>query len=286
MAGDLISILESRMKEFSKNQKLIAKYVMENYDKAAYMTASKLGELVGVSESTVVRFAAELGYDGYKGLQRSLQTVIRTKLTANQRVAVTNKRIGDNEIPDRVLTADMEQIRNTLDTLDKDAFYRAVDRIIAARTIYIMGVRTSASLADFLSSCLNIVFDNIKLVRTTSGSEVFESLFPMRKEDVLIAISFPRYSSRIINAVEYANAVGAGVIAITDNGGSPLASRASEALLTQSDMMSYTNSLVAAMSVINAIVVAIGKKRQTEITDRFDKLEKIWDEYDVYAKDK
>ena len=286
MANDLIQKIEKKMPEFSKGQKLIARYLIEQYDKAAYMTAARLGALVGVSESTVVRFAIELGFDGYPELQKSLQEIIRSRLTYNQRIAVTNTRIGDGDLLDKVLLSDADKIRSTMDAISREDFYRAVDRIIGARRIFIMGVRASASLAEFLSYSLNLVFDNIRLVRTTSGSEVFESLFPMTKEDVLIAISFPRYSSRIVNAVEYAKQLGAGVIALTDNVNSPIAEHASEVLVAQSDMASYIDSLVAPLSVINALTVAIGRKKQAEIAERFDRLETLWDKYDVDAKNK
>jgi len=286
MDRDVLSVISAKSASFSKGQKLIAKYLIESYDKAAYMTAARLGNLVGVSESTVVRFAIELGFDGYPQLQKSLQEIIRTRLTYNQRVAVTNTRIGDADILEKVLLSDAEKIKNTLELINKEDFHRAVDRIINARNIFIMGVRSSAALADFLSYSLNLVFDNIRLVRTTSGSEVFESLFPMTKDDVLIAISFPRYSSRIVNAVEYAHQLGANVIALTDNYKSPIAAHASEVLVAQSDMASYIDSLAAPLSIINAITVAIGKKKQAEIEERFDKLETLWEEFDVYAKTK
>lgn len=286
MANDLIQKLGKQMPEFSKGQKLIARYLIEHYDKAAYMTAARLGALVGVSESTVVRFAIELGFEGYPELQKSLQEIIRSRLTYNQRIAVTNSRIGDGDLLGKVLLSDADKIRSTMDAISREDFSRAVDRIIGARRIFVMGVRASASLAEFLSYSLNLVFDNIRLVRTTSGSEVFESLFPMTKEDALIAISFPRYSSRIVNAVEHAEQLGAGVIALTDNVNSPIAEHATEVLVAQSDMASYIDSLVAPLSVINALIVAIGRKKQAEISERFDRLEGLWDKYDVYAKNK
>ena len=286
MTGDLIRLLEERFPEFSKGQKLIARYLIGNYDKAAYMTAARLGSLVGVSESTVVRFAIELGFEGYPEMQKSLQEIIRSRLTYNQRIEVTNNRLGDGDILEKVLLSDADKIRVTLESVSREDFYRAIERIVSAQKIYIMGVRASAALADFLSYGLNLVFDNIRLVKTTSGSEVFESLFPMTKEDVLIAISFPRYSSRLVNAVDYAHELGADVIAITDNASSPIARHANELLVAQSDMASYIDSLTAPLSLINALIVGIGKKKQAEIADRFDKLERLWDEYDVYAKNK
>ena len=284
MNDNLISLLESRMSSFSKGQKLIANFLITNYDKAAYMTASKLGVLVGVSESTVVRFAIELGFDGYPELQRSLQELIRTKLTFNQRIEVTNKRIGNGDLLEKVLLSDVDKIKNTLETISREDFERAVQKIIGAKHIYILGVRSSASLANFLFFNLNLIFDNVRFVQTTSGSEIFEHILPMTDEDVMIAISFPRYTSRIINAVDYATEVGADVVAITDNKNSPIAVKATEVLIAQSDMASYVDSLTAPMSVLNALIVAISRKKQTEINERFDKLERIWEEYDVYAK--
>ena len=282
--GDLILTIEEKMHTFSKGQRLIAKYLIDNYDKAAYMTASKLGSLVGVSESTVVRFAIELGFEGYPELQKALQDVIRTRLTHNQRIAVTNTRIGEGSILDKVLLSDAEKIKTTLESINREDFDRAVDRIIGARKIYIMGVRSSAALASFLSYSLNLVFDNIRLITSTSRTEVFENLFPMTNEDVLIAIGFPRYSTRLINAVEYATGIGAGVIALTDNTASPIARGASEVLVAHNDIASYIESLVAPLSVVNALTVAIGKKKQAELKERFDKLETLWEKFDVYQK--
>ncbi len=284
MNDNLISLLENRMSTFSKGQKLIANFLITNYDKAAYMTASKLGVLVGVSESTVVRFAIELGFEGYPELQRSLQELIRTKLTFNQRIEVTNKRIGNGDLLEKVLLSDVEKIRTTLENISRSDFESAVEKIICAKHIYILGVRSSASLANFLFFNLNLIFDNVRFVQTTSGSEIFEHILPMDKEDVMIAISFPRYTSRIINAVDYAREVGASVVAITDNNNSPIATKATEVLIAQSDMASFVDSLTAPMSVLNALIVAISRKKQAEINLRFDKLERIWEEYDVYAK--
>ena len=284
MTENLITLLEARMSSFSKGQKLIANFLIHNYDKAAYMTASKLGVLVGVSESTVVRFAIELGYDGYPELQRSLQELIRTKLTFNQRIEVTNKRIGNGDLLEKMLLSDVEKIKTTLETISREDFERAVDKIINAKAIYILGARSSASLSTFLFFNLNLIFDNVRYVQTTSGSEIFEHILPIGEGDVMIAISFPRYTSRIINAVDYAREVGANVVAITDNKNSPIATKATEVLIAQSDMASYVDSLTAPMSVLNALIVAISRKRQNEINARFDKLERIWEEYDVYAK--
>lgn len=284
MKQNLITMIENGMPRFSKGQKRIAAYILEHYDKAAYMTASKLGVLVGVSESTVVRFAIELGFDGYPDMQRSLQEHIRMKLTAVQRVDVTNDLIGDGDVLDKVLISDAEKIRRTLEEIDRKHFEDAVDHIINAKRIYIIGVRSSSALAGFLNFNLQMIFNNLKFVQTTSGSEMFEQIMDISRDDVLIAISFPRYSSRIINAVGYAHSAEADVIAITDSEQSPIAAQADQLLLAKSDMVSFVDSLVAPLAIINAIIVAVARKKPDEVHERLEKLEKIWDEYEVYAK--
>ncbi len=277
-------MIKTRMPEFSKGQKQIANYILAHYEKAAYMTASKLGGLVGVSESTVVRFALELGFDGYPELQRSLQDLIRTKLTSFQRIEVANNLIGDGDMLEKVLNSDAERIRHTLDMIDRDVFNSAIDQILAARNIYIIGVRSSASLASFLSQHFQMIFDNVRFVQTTSGSEMFERILRVGKGDVMIGISFPRYSKRTINALEYARENGANVIAITDSALSPIAQYADELLTAQSDMVSFVDSLVAPLSLINAMIAAVSMRKQEELDVLFRRLETIWDEYDVYDK--
>lgn len=272
------------MPTFSKGQKQIARFIIDHYDKAAYMTASKMGAEVGISESTVVRFVMELGYEGYAEFQKSLQEIIRTKLTAFQRVEVTNSRMGDGDILKNVLMSDIDKIRRTLEYIDPISFNNAVDRIVTARNIYIIGVRSSSSLAGFLNYNFRMMFDNVKFVQTTSGSEMFEQIMNIGKDDVMIAISFPRYSKRIIHAVEYARGTGADVISLTDSPESPIALHASYLLVAQSDMVSFVDSLVAPLSVINALIVAVSRKRQDEFAERLKKLEVIWDKYDVYDK--
>ncbi len=284
MKRDLLKMIEEKMPTFSKGQKAIANYILEHYEKAAYLTASKLGALVNVSESTVVRFAIELGFEGYPELQRSLQEIIRTKLTSLQRIEVANDLIGDGDLLTKVLMSDVEKIRHTLENIDGDAFNEAVDKIIGARTIYIMGVRSSSMLAGFLDYSFRLMFDNIKFIQTTSGSELFEQIMQIGKDDVMIAISFPRYSKRIINAVDFARSAGANVISITDSEFSPIAENANQLLVAQSDMASFVDSLAAPLSVIDAIVVAVSRKKQDELAERFSRLEKIWDEYEVYDK--
>ena len=284
MKRNLLKLIEEKMPTFSKGQKRIANYVIENYDKAAYMTASRLGTIVDVSESTVVRFADELGFDGYPEFQHSLREIVRTKLTSFQRIEVANNIIGDGDILTKVLTLDADKIRHTLDGVDRDAFNATVDKLIGAKNIYIMGIRSSSYLAGFLNYNLRMIFDNVRLVSTTSGSEMFEELMNIGEDDVMIAISFPRYSKRIINAVDFAKSAGCDVTAITDSTLSPIASAADHVLIAQTDMVSFVDSLAAPMSIINAIVVAVAKKKQEELEVRLRMLEEIWDEYDVYDK--
>ena len=281
---DLLTQIEQRMPKFSKGQKQIAAYILAHYDKAAYMTAAKLGALVGVSESTVVRFALELGLDGYPELQHSLQELIRTRLTALQRIEITNDRIGDADLLEKVLVSDIDKIKRTLEEIDRTSFNSAVDALIGAKMIYIIGMRSASTLANFLYFYLNLIFPHVRLVRTTSGSEIFEQILRISEEDAIVGISFPRYSKRIINAMEYAKSQGAHVIALTDSASSPIAAHADDVLLAKSDMASFVDSLVAPLSIINALIVAIGKKKQDEVAATFEKLENIWDEYEVYEK--
>ena len=284
MKRDLLSIIEEHSKDFSKGQRRIAQYITENYDKAAYMTASKLGAIVDVSESTVVRFANELGFDGYPELQRAMQGFVRTKLTSFQRVEVTNKLIGDRDVLEKTLSSDVEKIKHTYEQIDRKSFADAVDAIAGAKRIYIIGMRSSANLAGFLNYNLRMIFDDVRFVQTSSGGEIFEQLLQIGEGDVLVAISFPRYSKRIINAVEFAKRSGSSVIVLTDTPQSPIAPMADQLLLAQSDMASFVDSLVAPLSIINAIIVALARKKQDELTERLRRLEQIWDEYDVYDK--
>ena len=286
MKHNLLKEIKDRMPTFSKGQKLISVYVLENYDKAAYMTASRLGAIVNVSESTVVRFAIELGFEGYPEFQQCLQEIVRNKLTSFQRIEVTNNLIGDGDVLTKVLTADSDKIKRTLDEIDREAFDRAIDSIVSARRIYVVGARSSASLAGFLGHNLGMIFDEVKVIQPSSGSEMFEQIMNIGEGDVMIAISFPRYSKKIINAVDFAKHSGAGVIAITDSEMSPIAPQANQILLARSDMASFVDSLVAPLSIINAIVVAVSRKKQDELTVRLRRLEEIWDEYDVYDKNR
>ncbi|MCB6364727.1 MurR/RpiR family transcriptional regulator [Intestinibacillus massiliensis] len=282
--NDLMAKIQNNLSDFSKGQRLIARYIIEHYDKAAFMTASRLGVTVGVSESTVVRFATELGYDGYPHLQKALQEMIRNKLTAVQRMEVTNDRMGNRDVLQTVLNADVEKIRMTLDELDRDAFHGAVEAILKARRIYILGVRSSSALAGFLGFYFNLLFDQVRLVDTAGVSETFEQILRISGDDVLIGISFPRYSKRTLSAMKYAKDCGARVVALTDSRLSPLTRFADHTLIAKSDMASFVDSLVAPLSVINALIVAVGMGKQMEIEGTFNKLESIWDEYQVYEK--
>lgn len=282
--GDLLKNIKEGMPSFSKGQKLIATYILEHYDKAAYYTASKLGAIVGVSESTVVRFANELGYEGYPELQRALKKLIRSRLTSFQRMEITNSLIGEHDVLAKVLASDIEKIRLTAAEIDNESFSAAVQNIVAAKNIYILGMRSSSTLAGFLNYSLRMIFDNVRLVQTTSGSEMFEQIMQIGEGDVMIAISFPRYSSRIINAVEYAKGRGADVIALTDSKFSPIAAEADQCLIAYSDMASFMDSLVAPLSIINALVVAVAREREADVSERLRILEEVWDRYDVYDK--
>jgi len=281
---DLIKKIQDSMPELSKGQKLIANFIINHYEKAAFMTAAKLGETVGVSESTVVRFAIELGYDGYPILQKVLQELIKSKLTSVQRIQVSSNRISEDNILKSVLQSDLEKLKLTLEEIDQNSFNNIVESILNAKKIYILGVRSSAPLAGFLGFYFNLIFDNVRLVHTTSVSEMFEQILKVSPGDVVIGISFPRYSKRTIKAMQFVKSQGATCIAITDSHESPLAAFADHAIIARSDMASFVDSLVAPLSVINALIVAIGMRKKTELYQTFEKLEKIWDEYQVYEK--
>ncbi len=282
--NDLMGKLQGSLAKFSKGQKQIARYIMEHYDKAAFMTASRLGQTVGVSESTVVRFATELGYDGYPHLQRALQEMVRNKLTSVQRMEVMGDRIGGRDILQSVLATDVDKIRMTMDEVDRDAFQGAVGAILRARRIYILGVRSSGALAYFLGFYFSLLFDNVRMLQMSGVSEIFEQLMHVGPEDVFIGISFPRYSKRTLTAMKYSKDHGAQVVALTDSLLSPLAGCADHVLVAKSDMQSFVDSLVAPLSVLNALIVAVGVGKKQEIEQTFERLEHIWDEYEVYEK--
>lgn len=284
MPKDLLGRIAENMDEYSKGQKLIAKYLINHYDKAAFMTASRLGMTVGVSESTVVRFASEVGFEGYPQLQKTLQELIRNRLTAVQRMEVTNEQIGNADVLDKVLTLDIEKIRRTLEETSREDFDKATRCISEAKNIFILGVRSSASLASFMGFYFNHIFPSVRVINTTSASEMYEQIMRIGPDDVFIGISFPRYSQRTVRAARYAKDNGAKVVAITDSHGSPLAEHADHLLMARSDMASFVDSLVAPLSLINALIVAVGLQNRDQIARTYQTLEHIWDEYNVYEK--
>lgn len=282
--NDIISRIKTSYTSLSKGHRKIANYILEHYDKAAFMTAARLSEVVGISESTVVRFATELGFEGYTYFQKELQKIIRNKLTAVQRMEVASDQIGEQDVLDTVMNSDLDKIKQTLEELDKKVFAQSVETIINANKIYILGVRSSSALASFLGFYFNLLFDNVRLVHTTSASEMFEQILRTGPGDVVIGISFPRYSQRTVKALQYAKKCGSKVIAITDNISSPITEYADSSLIAKSDMASFVDSLVAPLSLINALIVAIAMLKKDEVFNAFNNLEHIWEEYNVYEK--
>jgi DNA-binding MurR/RpiR family transcriptional regulator len=284
-ANELLNKIDKNYEQMSKGQKLLADYILKNYDKAVFLTAAKLGKVVGVSESTVVRFATQLGYQGYPGFQKALEELVRNKLNSIQRMEVTYGRISQSEILASVLQSDIEKIKLTLANMDQNAFELAVDTILNAKRIYVVGIRSCAPLANFLSFYLNLIFANVTSVHTNSSSEIFEQLIRIGAEDVIIGISFPRYSMRTLKALEFASNRKAKVITLTDSVHSPMTLYSSCNLIARSDMASIVDSLVAPLSVVNALVVALCMKKQKDVIATLETLEQIWDEYQVYSSD-
>lgn len=284
MDKDILTLIEEASPRFSKGQRSIAKYILENYEKAAFMTASRLGEVVDVSESTVVRFAAELGYEGYPEMRRALQDMIRNCLTSVQRIQVAKELMESQDILSLVLSSDIEEIRLTMEETNREDFNKAVDTIVKADNIYIFGLRSSSALANFMGFYYNLLFENVHVINGSSASEVFEQILRVSKGDVFIALSFPRYSRRTIKAMRYAHEMGASVIGITDAPTSPIAKLADIALFARSDMISFLDTLVAPLSLVNALIVATSAKAKGDLYSNFEKLERIWDENEVYEK--
>ena len=277
---DMIERLNHSGRKLSKGHRRIAQYIVEHYDKAVFMTASRLGESVGVSESTVVRFAAVLGYEGYPQLQRALQELVSHRLTAVQRFEMSSE-IDPNAVLRTVLKSDMQNIRATVEELDNHAFEEGVKRILNAKEIYVIGLRSAAPLAQFLGYYLNYIFDRVHLV-SSAATDVFEEIARISEADVVIGISFPRYSTRTVKAMRFARSCGAQVISITDGPMSPLHEVSDVCLNACTDMASFVDSLAAPMSVINALVVSLGLHRKEELRRHFKQLEAIWAANDVY----
>ncbi len=282
MEKDILALLANGNSGFSKGQKRIAQYILDNYDKAAFMTAGRLGETVGVSESTVVRFAAELGYDGYPSMRKALQEMIRSRLTSVQRIEVARQTLNTDNLIRSVISADAETLEMTLSECDRDSFDAAVEAIISAKRVYIVGMRSSACLANFLGFYFNILLENVFIIHDTAVSEVYEQMMRISEGDVFIGISYPRYSSRTLRAMRFAKSTGASVIGITDADSSPFVGVADMLLYAKSNMVSFLDSLVAPLSLINALIVSVGAKLDTDIESTFNRLESIWKDYEVY----
>lgn len=284
MKDDILAILEEKEPTFSKGQRRISQYIVESYDKAAFMTASKLGKTVGVSESTVVRFAVELGYDGYPQMQKAMQEMVMNRLTSVQRMEIANDRIGREDVLTKVLQADTDKIRQTCETISREHFNSAVEALVRARRIYVMGVRSTATLAQFSGYYLNYMFDNVQVLTSSAPGEMFERLVGVTAEDTVLAFSFPRYSSATVKAAQYCRNLGASVVGVTNSSLSPLAQHCDHVLVAKSDMVSLVDSLVAPLSVVNALLVALASAREREMEKNFGILERVWEEYNVYEK--
>ncbi len=281
LSGVVERITDS-LDSMSKGQKAIAHYILDNYETAAYMTAAKLGEATGVSESTVVRFSMELGYEGYPHFQKVLQEELKVKLTSVQRLNAASRFADDASVLRSIMQADMDSLKHTYDNIDESAFAKAVNMILEAKKIYIMGLRSSSPLSSFMHFYMTPLFDEVRHIHSNSANEVFEQILPIGPGDVMIGISFPRYSTRTIQSMQYARSRGASVIVITDKGDTPMTENADVALFARSDMASFVDSLTAPLSLINALLVALGMHRKSHIEASFEALEQLWKEYKVY----
>ena len=284
MQSDILSILSEKAPTFSKGQRRIAQYITESYDKAAFMTANRLGKTVGVSESTVVRFAVDLGFDGYPSMQKAMQEMVLNRLTSVQRIEVASDRYGDQDVISTVFHTDMEKLRQTEETVSREEFSAAVNAILKAKRIYILGVRSVAPLANFLGYYLNYMCQNVHVISGLSAGEMFEKIAGVNAEDVVVAFSFPRYSASTTKGAQYCRSTGAKVIGITDSKLSPLGANSDHVLIAKSDMVSLVDSLVAPLSLVNALIVAVAARREKELSQTLANLERIWDEYEVYEK--
>lgn len=279
---NIIDFINSSDIKMSKSQKKISEYITNHYDSAAFMTASKLADEVGVSESTVVRFASELGYDGFPQFQKSLREHVKNKLTPIQRMEITSSKLGDEDIFKKVVQADIDKLKQTLDTVNTKDFESAIDSLVNAKTVYILGARTSFSLASFLEVYLNILLDNVKVVTANSTSDVIEQMYRIGSEDALIAISYPRYLQRTLNGVKFASERGAKIIAITDSIKSPIVNYSESSLIAECEVGNFVDSLVAPLSLINALIVAIVMRNKDKAAQKFQSLENIWEKYHAY----
>ena len=284
MREDILAMMQQKAYSFSKGQRKLAAYITESYDKAAFMTASKLGVTVGVSESTVVRFAVELGYDGYPEMQKAMQEMVLNRLTSVQRIEVANDRIGKQDVVATVLQSDADKLRQTSEMVNREEFRAAVDAIKKAKRIYILGARSVAPLANFLGYYLNFMFSDVRIITASGASEVFEKLVALDSEDVVIAFSYPRYSAATVKGAQYSRTTGATVVGFTDSRLSPLGQNSDYVIVAKSDMVSLVDSIVAPLSVVNALIVALTAGQEQKLAKTFDALEQVWEEYNVYEK--
>ena len=284
MEKDVLIKIQDNYQKLSKSQKLIAEYILYHYDKAAFLTAAKLGSTVNVSESTVVRFANVLGFDGFPELQKALQELIKNKLTTVQRIELSDDYHGNENIFETVLKSDMQDIHDTINELNISDFEETLNMICEAKKIYVIGLRSSTALAEYLGFYLNLIFDNITVVRL-GISDIFEQIIKISHDDIIIGIGFPRYSQRTIDALSYAREKNAKIVSITDSLISPLTPFSDKVLIAKTDMDSFVDSLVAPMSLMNALIVSLGMKNKDKMIGVFKNLEEVWDKYDIYVKD-
>ncbi len=285
MSKSVLQTIRAGMDSFSKGQKRIAAFILDNYDRAAFMTAAKLGETASVSESTVVRFAAQLGYDGYPDMQKALQELIRGRLTSIQRIQVSRDQMTGSDILGSVMQRDMNSIHDVIERLDREEFERVVDKLLHAKHIYILGVRSSSFLAGYLNFYLHLIFKNVTLVQSSAAGEIYEQLVHIGPGDVLVSISFPRYSKMAIHAVEFACRRGGDVVAVTDSPMSPMYKMASASLLASSDMISFVDSMAAPLSLLNALILAVGQQRRDDLSATLAEMEQVWSKYSIFGKE-
>ena len=285
MSKSVLQTIRAGMDTFSKGQKRIAAFILDNYDRAAFMTAAKLGETASVSESTVVRFAAQLGYDGYPNMQKALQELIRGRLTSIQRIQVSRDQMTGSDILGSVMQRDMNSIHDVIERLDREEFERVVDKLLHAKHIYILGVRSSSFLAGYLNFYLHLIFKNVTLVQSSAAGEIYEQLVHIGPGDVLVSISFPRYSKMAIHAVEFACRRGGDVVAVTDSPMSPMYKMASASLLASSDMISFVDSMAAPLSLLNALILAVGQQRRDDLSATLAEMEQVWSKYSIFGKE-
>ena len=285
MSKSVLQTIRAGMDSFSKGKKRIAAFILDNYDRAAFMTAAKLGETASVSESTVVRFAAQLGYDGYPDMQKALQELIRGRLTSIQRIQVSRDQMTGSDILGSVMQRDMNSIHDVIERLDREEFERVVDKLLHAKHIYILGVRSSSFLAGYLNFYLHLIFKNVTLVQSSAAGEIYEQLVHIGPGDVLVSISFPRYSKMAIHAVEFACQRGGDVVAVTDSPMSPMYKMASASLLASSDMISFVDSMAAPLSLLNALILAVGQQRRDDLSATLAEMEQVWSKYSIFGKE-